>query len=74
MNRGATNVSVTPKINISTPPNTETETRVSDDGMNVDIMMTQIENTLAGRIRKGGPLSSAFETQYGMNRSAGVFR
>jgi len=42
--------------------------------MNMDIMITAIENKLAQNGRRGGPLAQFIEQQYGANRANGAYR
>jgi tape measure domain-containing protein len=69
-----TNVSVTPVINISTPPGTTATQQTSSDGLNIDVMVSQIESKLASNMRRGSNLGNSIQTTFGLNRSAGAFR
>lgn len=48
--------------------------RNADGGMDMQIILNQVEDHMAKSIVKGGPLSSSMEKQYGLNRSNGAYR
>ncbi len=64
-------------VNISTPAGTQSDvqqTTGADGGLNLDIMVEQIEGAIASNIGGGGGLAPALENQYGLNRVAGATR
>lgn len=69
-----TAVSVNPIVNISTPPGTTATQQTSSDGMNIDIMITEIENRLSSNMRRGSGLGDTIQSTYGLNRQAGAYR
>ena len=74
MGKGGTAVSVTPIINITTPPGTTSQTQKSSDGLNMDVLITAIENQLSTNIMRGSGLSDTLAARYGLNRGAGANR
>lgn len=73
----------TPSVNVTVINNqkgggkTNVETkqqRNADGGMDMQIILTQIEDHLAKQVQKGGSLSGSMEKQYGLNRSNGAYR
>jgi len=71
LSKKGSNVLVQPKISITTPPGTNAETQQSDDGMNVEVM---ISNAVDANIRRGGSIHNTMSSVYGLNRAAGAYR
>jgi len=51
-------------VNIHEAPGTRANVQTSDDGMNVDVFIEQIENTISGRISRGTGLGSFLDSRY----------
>jgi len=72
------NKAITPNVNVNihNPPGhtASVEKRQSDDGFTLDVIIEQVEASMAQGISQGNSkMANAIESQYGVNRSLGAY-
>jgi hypothetical protein len=63
-------------VNVYNQPgsNAKVEQRQTGNGLEIDVIIEQVETGMARNIQRGNGLAPVIERQYGLNRAAGVFR